>query len=122
MFTWMQKKLPKFVKTARLNYQERGDKALFVSNGQENLRIRDRLEGRALADYYQNLKLEGNVYDFWSPRDVKKMEQLEGQFNFLGELPTLANYVYPYYCLQDDRASGWHYSTDYKGVKQILYG
>jgi hypothetical protein len=37
MFTWMQKKLPKFVKTAAINYQEKGDRAIFISNAQENL-------------------------------------------------------------------------------------
>jgi hypothetical protein len=31
--------------------------------------------------------LEGNIYDFWSPRDVRKMEQLEGQLNIVGEIP-----------------------------------
>jgi hypothetical protein len=41
MFTWMQKKLPKFVRTTRINNQEKGDKSIFVSNTQENLRIKD---------------------------------------------------------------------------------
>jgi hypothetical protein len=121
MFVWMQKKLPKFVRTTRLT-SEKGDKSLFISNTQENLRIADRRDGQALEDYYQNLKLQGNIYDFWSPRGVKKIEQLDGQMNLLGEIPSLANYIYPYYCIRDDRASWWHYSTYYKGVKQIVYG
>jgi hypothetical protein len=121
MFVWIQKKLPKFLRTKRIRNVEKGDKSIFVSNAQENLRLRDRREGQPLHDYYQELKLEGNIYDFWSPRDVK-MEQLDGQMNLLGELPNSANYVYPYYSLRDERASGWHYSTDYKGVKQIIYG
>jgi hypothetical protein len=49
MFTWIQKKLPKFVKTAAINYQEKGDRAILVSNAQENLRIRDRQGGQALV-------------------------------------------------------------------------
>jgi hypothetical protein len=56
---------------ARINYLEKGDRAIFVSNVQENLSIRDRIEGQALENYYQGLKLEGNIYDFWSPRDAK---------------------------------------------------
>jgi hypothetical protein len=121
MVAWMQKKLPKFVRTSNLNYTEKGDKSIFISNAQENLRIADRREGEPLVEYYSRLKLEGNIYDFWSPRGVEKMEKLNGQMSLLGEIPALADYAYPYYCLRDKRVSGWHYYSNYKGVKQILY-
>jgi hypothetical protein len=115
MHTWLQKKIPKYVRTERLNYEEKGSCTLFVSNRQNRLRIRDRRQGQTLREYYDEIKLEGNIYDFWSPRDLKKIEQLTGQLNLLGELPSLANFVYPYYVFRDIRNSAWHYSTDYKG-------
>jgi hypothetical protein len=34
MMTWLQKKIPKYVKTERLNYKEKGDRSIFVSNFQ----------------------------------------------------------------------------------------
>jgi hypothetical protein len=122
MFTWMQNKLSNFVRTARFNLEEKGDRSLFVSNSQENLRVRDRQARQDLLAYYREIKLEGNIYEFWSPRDVKKIEQFEGQLNLAGELPSLGNYVYPYYCMHDSRSAGWTHTTDYKGIKQILYG
>jgi hypothetical protein len=122
MHTWLQKKIPKYVRTGRLDYDGRGERSLLVSNNQNRIKIRDRRQGQTLRDYYSELKLEGNIYEFWSSRDLKKLEQLEGQMNLLGELPSLANYVYPYYVLRDERSSGWSYTTDYKGIKQIIYG
>lgn len=45
MFTWLHKKLPKFVRTTSINQLKKGDKSAFVSNSQEDLRIRDRQDG-----------------------------------------------------------------------------
>jgi hypothetical protein len=114
MMTWLQKKIPKYVRTERLNYLEKGGNTLFVSNRQNRLRLRDRQQGQTLREYYDEIRLEGNIYDFWSCRDLKKIDQLNGQLNLLGELPSLANFVYPYYVLRDVRNGAWHYSTDYK--------
>jgi hypothetical protein len=122
MFAWMQKKLPKFIRTAKIGYTEKGTRALFVSNAQENLRTADLRAGEQLAEYYARLKLEGNVYSFWSPRGLKKLEQLYGQLSLIEELPSLANYAYPYYCQRDERNAEWHYETNYKGVGHITYG
>jgi hypothetical protein len=62
MHTWLQKKIPKYVRTARLNYEEKGDKSLFVSNNQNRVKMKDR-KGQNLKEYYAELKLEGNIYD-----------------------------------------------------------
>lgn len=66
MHTWMQKLLPKYVRTAPLNYEETGDHSILVSNLQNGLCIKDRAEEQDLTEYYRDLKLEGNVYEFWS--------------------------------------------------------
>jgi hypothetical protein len=96
MHTWMQKKLPKYVRTSGINCEEKGDRSASVCNYQNRTRIKDRVENQDLRDYYRDLKLEGNIYQFWSPRDLRKIEQLDSQLNLLGELPSLMNYIYPY--------------------------
>jgi hypothetical protein len=58
MHTWMQKKLPKYVRTARINYEEKGEHSILVSNNQNRTRINDQQEGQDLRDYYQSLKTE----------------------------------------------------------------
>jgi hypothetical protein len=57
MHIWMQKKLPKYVRTIRINCEEKGDRSAFVCNHQNRTRIKDRVENQDLRDYYRDLKL-----------------------------------------------------------------
>jgi hypothetical protein len=108
MFSWMQKKVPKFVCTAWINYEDKGDRSVFVSNAQENARIIDRHADEPLPHYYSRLKITG------------KIEELNRALILVGEQPSLANYIYPMYCSRDIRTAGWNYNTDWKGIRQIL--
>lgn len=121
MMTWLQKKVPKFVCTNQIAYEAKGDRSIFISNSQENAKIIDRRAGEALSAYYQRMKIEGNIHEFWSQRSLKNIEELNGILMLAGELPSLENYMYPIYCGRDVRAAGWHYNADWKGIQQILY-
>jgi hypothetical protein len=122
MVAWLQHKVPKYVRIGEINYEGSGDASLFVSNLQEDLKMVDRQDGQPLEQYYRTIHLEGDIYEFWSSRRLKKIEQLEGQLNLIGELPVLAYFVNPYYVLRDRAARSCTFSTDYLGVEQILYG
>ncbi|KAK7868953.1 hypothetical protein R5R35_002587 [Gryllus longicercus] len=122
MMQWLQKKLPKFVRTSRLNPGEKGGSlSQMMTNAQETMRMPNRRIGEDLGDYYQRLMPEGNIFDFWSARTLDATQIVEGQMGLYCELPNIANFVYPTYGGRIKNYSTWHYNTDWLGTIQILY-
>lgn len=91
MLTWYQKHWPKYI-TGPISNERTGQKSLFVCNNMETIRVKDRLQGERLLQYYRRKPLiEGDITSFWSLRHIRPGELSEGIMNLTGELPAYTN-------------------------------
>lgn len=105
----------------KIDFDNEGRISQFVSNEMGDLRVPDReldADGNIeeMKAYLARLPYEGDIFHYMSKARLKSTDQILGQMNLLGELPPLANYIFPMYVHRSAPVAAFDIPSSYAAV------